>query len=73
MASLAVNGSISFTTAAQAAVLASIVSTSAKIMLVKMSGSDELFVHSRDTFAVLVLVGAIALAGWSYYIHISLF
>ena len=69
MASLAVNGSISFTTAAQAAVLASIISTSAKIVLVKMSGSNELFVRSRNTFAVLALVGIIALAGWSYYMR----
>ncbi len=69
MTTLAVNGSISFSTAAQAAVLASIVSTSAKVVLVKMSGSDELFVRARNTFVLLAFIGAAALAGWSYYMH----
>ena len=73
MATLAVNGSISFSTAAQAAVLASIVSTFAKVALVKISGSDELFVRSRNTFLLLVLIGVIALAGWSYYMHLGTF
>lgn len=69
MATLAVNGSISFSTAAQAAVLASVVSTSAKVALIKISGSDELFVRSKNTFLLLALVGVVALAGWSYYLH----
>ena len=73
MATLAVNGSISFSTAAQAAVLASIVSTSAKIALIKISGSSELFVRARNTFVLLVLIGAVALAGWSYYRHLGVF
>ncbi len=73
MATLAVNGSTSFSTAAQAAVLASIVSTSAKVALVKMSGSDELFVRARNTFVLLVLIGAAALAGWSYYMHLGIY
>jgi len=73
MASLAVNGSISITTAAQAAVLASIISTSAKIVLVKISGSDELFIRLRNTFTILVLIGMIALAGWSYYMNQGIF
>ena len=73
MATLAVNGSTSFSTAAQAAVLASIVSTSAKVALVKMSGSDELFVRARNTFVLLVLIGLVALAGWSYYMHLGIY
>ncbi len=73
MATLAVNGSTSFSTAAQAAVLASIVSTSAKVVLVKMSGSDELFVRARNTFVLLVLIGLVALAGWSYYMHLGIY
>ncbi len=73
MAALAVNGSTSFSTAAQAAVLASIVSTSAKVVLVKMSGSDELFVRARNTFVLLVLIGLVALAGWSYYMHLGIY
>ncbi len=73
MAALAVNGSTSFSTAAQAAVLASIVSTSAKVALVKMSGSDELFVRARNTFVLLVLIGLVALAGWSYYMHLGIY
>ncbi len=73
MATLAVNGSTSFSTAAQAAVLASIVSTSAKVVLVKMSGSDELFVRARNTFVLLVLIGLVALSGWSYYMHLGIY
>ncbi|HJH30090.1 MAG TPA: DUF4010 domain-containing protein [Methanosarcinaceae archaeon] len=73
MATLAVNGSISFSTAAQAAVLASIVSTSAKVALIKMSGSDELFMRARNTFVLLGLIGAVALAGWSYYRYLAVF
>ncbi|MDF1534654.1 MAG: MgtC/SapB family protein [Methanosarcinaceae archaeon] len=73
MASLAVNGSISITTAAQAAVLASIISTSAKIALVKISGSDELFIRLRNTFTILVLIGMLALTGWSYYMNQGIF
>ena len=73
MASLAVNGSVSFENAAKAAVLASIVSTSAKVVLVKISGSNELFIRSRNTFVILVIIGAVALAVWSYYMHPGVF
>ncbi|HJH31084.1 MAG TPA: DUF4010 domain-containing protein [Methanosarcinaceae archaeon] len=73
MASLAVNGSISFATAAQAAVLASIVSTAAKLLLIKISGSNEQLIRSRNTFVMLALIGAVALAIWSYYMRYGLF
>lgn len=73
MASLAVNGNISFLTATQTAVLASIVSTFSKIVLVKISGSDELFVRARNIFVPLVLIGAVAIAGWSYYMHLGFY
>ncbi|MGP8337429.1 MAG: MgtC/SapB family protein [Methanosarcinaceae archaeon] len=73
MASLAVNGNVTFATAAKAAVLASIVSTSAKVLLVKISGSNELFTRSRNTFVILVIIGAIALAGWIYFMRSGVF
>ena len=73
MAALAVDGSVSFTTAAETAVIASIISTLNKVVLIKISGSKELFKLSRNTFALLVLIGVIAIAGWGYYLHSGLF
>jgi uncharacterized membrane protein (DUF4010 family) len=73
MAALAVDGSVSFTTAAETAVIASIISTLNKVVLIKISGSKELFKLSRNTFALLALIGAIAIAGWAYYLHPGLF
>ncbi len=73
MAALAVDGSVSFTTAAETAVMASIISTLNKVILIKISGSKELFSLSRNTFALLALIGAIAIVGWGYYLHSGLF
>ena len=73
MAALAVDGSVSFTTAAETAVMASIISTLNKVILIKISGSKELFSLSRNTFALLALIGAIAIVGWAYYLHSGLF
>jgi uncharacterized membrane protein (DUF4010 family) len=73
MAALAVDGSVSFTTAAETAVIASIISTVNKVVLIKISGSKELFSISRNTFSLLALIGVIAIAGWGYYLHSGLF
>ena len=73
MAALAVDGSVSFTTAAETAVMASIISTLNKVILIKISGSKELFSLSRNTFALLALIGAVAIVGWGYYLHSGLF
>ena len=71
MATLAVNCNITFTTAAQATVLVSIFSISAKLALVKMSGSDELFMRAKNTFLLLGLIGVIALALWVELLYTS--
>lgn len=68
MAALAVEGSISYQTAAQTAVLAGLVSTLAKPFYIKITGSEEFFRVAWKSFAVAVVTGAVALLLWSYYI-----
>jgi uncharacterized membrane protein (DUF4010 family) len=63
---LAVSGSISHTTAANIAVLASLISTINKILLSKISGSDTLFSSSKNTFGVIAIIGTLALLLWNY-------
>lgn len=62
---LALGGSIQPSSAALVAVLASLVSTSNKILLVKWSGSDELGQKVKSSFLVLIGVGAAALVLWA--------
>jgi uncharacterized membrane protein (DUF4010 family) len=61
---LAFSGSLSPTSAALVAVLASIISTSNKILLVKWSGSKELYQKVQNSFIVLMLVGTSAFLLW---------
>lgn len=69
VALLAVNGSISYTTAANTAVLASLISTVNKIFLTKISGSQELFSLAKIRFGMLASAGLLALVLWSYYLN----
>nr|WP_304364424.1 MgtC/SapB family protein [Methanosarcina sp. KYL-1] len=62
---LAVNGNISYATAAETAVLASLISTVNKILLSKISGSAELFSLAKNIFGLITLTGAAALLLWS--------
>ncbi len=62
---LALGGSLSPSTAALVAVLACVVSTSNKILLVKWSGSDELEKKIKGSFLILIGVGAAALVLWA--------
>lgn len=62
---LAVNGNITYTAAAQTAVLASLISTVNKIILSKVSGSTELFSKAKKIFGSIALAGLIALFLWS--------
>ncbi len=62
---LAFGGSLSPTTAALVAVLASVISTSNKILLVWWSGSDELGQMVKSSFRILMGVGAAALVLWA--------
>ncbi|MCL7415309.1 MAG: MgtC/SapB family protein, partial [ANME-2 cluster archaeon] len=63
---LAFGGSISPTTAALVAVLASVISTSNKILLVRLSGSDELGQKVKSSFSILMSVGVVALVIWGF-------
>ncbi|MGB9132624.1 MAG: MgtC/SapB family protein [Methanosarcina sp.] len=62
---LAVSGNISFATAANTAVLASLISTINKVLLSKISGSDTLFSIAKNTFGVIAIIGALALLLWN--------
>jgi uncharacterized membrane protein (DUF4010 family) len=63
---LAVSGNISYMTAANTAVLASLISTINKILLSKISGSNELYSISKTVFGLITLTGVAALFLWSY-------
>ncbi|WP_232216844.1 MgtC/SapB family protein [Methanohalobium evestigatum] len=68
---LAVNGGISFTTAAETAVIASIISTLNKNILINLSGTKQLFDISKYTYVLLVMVGFVALVIWAVYLRVS--
>lgn len=68
---LAFGGNLTPTTAALVAVLASIISTSNKIILVRLAGSMELYVKVRRSFLVLMSVGAVAFLLWILVIYIG--
>ncbi len=70
VAALASNGSISYSVAAQTAVIAGIISTLNKLMLIRVSGSSALLQRSRNTMVLLALVGAAGLVMWSYYVWV---
>ena len=61
-------GSISYSVAAQTAVIAGIISTLNKVMLIRVSGSSALLQRSRNTMVLLALAGAAGLVMWSYYV-----
>ncbi|HEY9245655.1 MAG TPA: MgtC/SapB family protein [Candidatus Methanoperedens sp.] len=65
---LAVNGHVSYTTAALTAVLASIISTGNKIILVKWAGPQELLALIKKTFAAFIILGTIILVIWGIII-----
>jgi len=65
VALLAVNGNISYEVAANTAVLASVISTVNKILLSRISGSENLFSLSKKAFGIIALTGTIALLLWN--------
>ncbi|MCM1985462.1 MgtC/SapB family protein [Methanococcoides seepicolus] len=67
VAALAFTGNVPYTVAAQTAVMAGIISTLNKIMLIRVSGSKELYYHSRNTFVLIAIVGTVVLYLWSYF------
>ncbi|WP_243685567.1 hypothetical protein [Methanosarcina barkeri] len=62
---LAVSGNISCATAANTAVLASLISTINKILLSKISGSPSLFTLAKKSFGIITVIGTLALLLWN--------
>ncbi|WP_081955722.1 MgtC/SapB family protein [Methanococcoides methylutens] len=68
VAALAFSGNVSYSVAAQTAVIAGIISTLNKLVLVRISGSKELYYRSRNTMLLIAIVGISTLYLWSSYI-----
>lgn len=66
---LAVSGNISYNTAAITAVLASIISTGNKMMLVKWSGPPELMKLIKMSFSRFIIFGTVVLIIWAILIN----
>jgi uncharacterized membrane protein (DUF4010 family) len=62
---LAVSGNISSATAANTAVIASLISTVNKILLSKISGSSSLFSLAKHAFGIITVIGTLALLLWN--------
>jgi uncharacterized membrane protein (DUF4010 family) len=65
---LAANGDISYATAAVTAVLAGLISTGNKILLVKWSGPPELLDKIQATFKRFIIWGAGVLTVWEIFL-----
>ncbi len=68
-AALAVSGNVSYTTAALTAVLASIISTGNKMILVKWAGPPELAKLVNKTFTGFIILGIIVLIIWGILLN----
>lgn len=69
MAALALNGSISYQTAAETAVIAGLVSTISKPFYMRITGSREFFKTSVRSFIAVFISGLLTLVFWSIYIR----
>jgi uncharacterized membrane protein (DUF4010 family) len=67
MAALAFNGSISYQTAAETAIIAGLVSTISKPFYMRVTGSREFFRTSVKSFVIIFLTGLVTLIIWSFY------
>lgn len=67
--SLAVSGNVAYSTAAFTAVLASIISTGNKMMLVKWSGPKPLVEMTNKTFTRFIVFGTLVLVLWGFFIN----
>ena len=68
-AALAVSGDVSYGTAALTAVLASIISTGNKMLLVKWSGPPALVGLINKTFTRFIIFGTVVLIIWGFFIN----
>jgi uncharacterized membrane protein (DUF4010 family) len=69
VATLAVSGHVSYETAAITAVLASLISTGNKMLLVKWSGPAGLRSLVNKTFTQFIILGTIILIVWGFFIN----
>ena len=69
VSALAVSGHISYETAAITAVLANIISTGNKMLLVKWSGPAGLGSLVNRTFTQFIIIGTIILIVWGFFIN----
>ncbi len=72
-AALAVNGNVPYSTAALTAVLAGLISTGNKILLVRWAGPEELSEPIKKTFTKIIALGVLILVMWGIfltYIHL---
>jgi len=69
VAALAVSGNVSYETAALTAVLASIISTGNKMLLVKWSGPAGLGSLVNKTFTQFIILGTIVIIAWGFLIN----
>ncbi len=72
VASLAIQGHISYIAAAETAVTASIISTFSKILFVRSTGTIELFKSSKSTFMLIGATGVASLIIWGYLLRFSI-
>lgn len=70
VSALAVSGNVSYGTAALTAILASIISTGNKMLLVKWSGPPGLGSMVNKTFTQFIILGTIILVVWGFYINL---
>lgn len=63
------SGHVSYGTAALTAVLASIISTGNKMLLVKWSGPPGLGSLVNKTFTQFIILGTIILVVWGFFIN----
>ncbi|MEL4305901.1 MgtC/SapB family protein [Methanococcoides sp. LMO-2] len=73
VAALAFSGNVSYTVAAQTAVAAGIISTLNKLVLIRISGSKELYCRSRNTLILIAATGIAALYLWTLYAGSTVF
>ncbi len=67
-AALAVNGNVPYTTAALTAVLAGLISTGNKILLVRLAGPKELSKPIKNTFTKIIALGILILIIWGIFL-----
>jgi uncharacterized membrane protein (DUF4010 family) len=65
---LAAGGLVTYRTAALTAVLAGIISTGNKILLVKLSGPPELLVQIKNTFMRFIILSCVVLIIWGIFL-----